>query len=101
MKRILFLLLLTFMIIGCTTTEYVRVPVKIDVNFEPVPERDKAPERRPMQILENYLSKLVLYYSSLVKEWESWGISVFESVDNPLPESLLLIKNMNNEELLE
>ena len=79
---------------SCKTIEYIEVPVIIEVNFDPPPERTVLEERAPNETLHKFFLNRVNYYSALVKEWESWGILVYESVDQPLPESLLLLKNL-------
>lgn len=77
---------------GCCTREYIEVPVIIKPSFDSVPERTLLEGRTPEQTLSQFLLSRVNYYRSLVEEWESWGISVYESVDEPVPESLLSIK---------
>lgn len=92
MKKVLILFLVSFLFSGCCTTEYIEVPVQIIPEFEPVPERTELSPIEEGETLNQFLLRRVNYYSALVKEWESWGISVYESVDLPLPESLLWLK---------
>jgi len=93
MKKILFLFLI-IMISSCCTPKYIEVPVEIKPEFEPVPEREILEQRGPDEELVKFLTKRINYFSELVKLWESWGISVYESVDLPLPESLQLLEDL-------
>ena len=93
MKKILILLLMAIIISSCCTTEYVEVPVEIKPEFEPVPERELLKGRQDDESVSQFLLGRVNYFKSLVELWESWGVSVYESVDEPLPESLLWLKN--------
>jgi len=37
---------------------------------------------------------MVVYYEEILSEWESWGISVYETLEILLPNSLQLIKDL-------
>jgi len=111
-------ILLSVIILGSclTTTEY--VTVKPDYHIPPVREQLEDPTEvddlgkilnNPglMEYLhsqdiypENILITLkevtgyTIYYEQIVSEWESWGISVYETLEIPLPDSLQLIKDL-------
>lgn len=93
MKKILFLFL-AIILSGCCTTKYIEVPVpiKVELDENQLPLREELLPKDPEDTLEQHLLKRVSYYSSLVKEWESWGIYVYETLDIPLPDSLQSVK---------
>lgn len=72
--------------IGCITTEY--VTVKPDYSLPPVREQLEKPET------VNDLAEIIVYYEEILSKWESWGISVYETLEIPLPDSLQLIKDI-------
>jgi len=89
-KRILFLFLILIALSGCKTIEYVEVPVVVKPNLEPPPQREILDPIQENEDLYQFMLRRINYFSELVNEWESWGISVYESVDVPVPEGLLL-----------
>ena len=103
MKKLnLFLLLWMLLItLGCKTIEYVEVPVTVYVEIDP--EWDDVPTRGILEpkdgdiSMSTHLMNRIVYYSELVELWESWGIQAYESIDQPLPESLKLVKNKPRE----
>lgn len=58
-------------------------------DFSAVPQR--VEQKKPETIKD--LADMIIYYEELVSEWESFGISVYETLEIPLPESLQSIKN--------
>ena len=86
MNKLLFILLF-ILLGGClTTTEY--VTVKPEYSFPPVREQLDEPET-----VED-LANMIVYYEEILSEWESWGISVYETLEIPLPESLQYLKDL-------
>lgn len=81
---LLLVILSTLIILSCKTIEYVEVPVLIKPEIRNPPLREELSQPETIQDLGN----IILYYEIKVQEWESWGISVYESMDIPLPESL-------------
>ena len=69
-----------------TTIEY--VTVKPDYSSPPVRIDPGIPET------VQDLADIILYYEEILSEWESWGISVYETLEIPLPAHLQLIKNL-------
>ncbi len=101
MKKILILFLI-LLVSGCATIKYVEVPIpiEVDLNEEP-PTREIAPKKEDSESVAKFLLRRVQYYSDLVKEWESWGIYIYDTLDKPVPESLQSLKNSqenNNEQ---
>ena len=64
----MFLLLLLPIIVGCKTTKQ----NEIKVTLPPKPERQ---ELNTPETLKDY-AEIILYYDTLVQEWESWGKAV-------------------------
>lgn len=81
MKKII-ILLIVLILAGCVTTEY--VSVKPEYSLPPVREQLEEPKT-----VED-LALIIVYYEELLSEWESWGISVYETLELPLPNSLQL-----------
>ena len=99
MKRlkILWLLLMLITILSCKTVETTLV---IKPEIMPPPVRTISRPREEGENLNHYMLYRASYYSDLVKQWENWGILVYESVDLSLPESLESVKKAqekNNE----
>lgn len=97
--KLYFLLWMLTTILSCKSTpEYIEVPVDVFVTIDP--EWDEPPAGEPLEpredgiSLSSHLLSRVSYYKTLVELWESWGIQAYEAVDLPLPESLILAKNI-------
>ena len=74
-------------LVSClTTTEY--VTVKPDYADPPV----RIDPGTPQTIQE--IGLILVYYEELLSDWESWGISVYETLEIPLPDSLQYIKDL-------
>ena len=90
--KLVCLLWMLIIILGCKTIEYVEVPVmvyvEVDPELDPPPVRNELLPREEGTSLSQHLMIRALYYQDLVKQWESWGIQVYEAVDLPLPLSL-------------
>ena len=69
-----------------TTVEY--VTVKPDFDIPPVRIDPGIPET------VQDLGGIIVYYEELLSNWESWGISVYDTLDIPLPNSLQWIKDL-------
>ena len=74
MKKFLKLLipLLTVIMSGCLSTS-------ATVELPPRPERQEMPEIRNLADC----AKALNYYEHLVQEWELWGNTVIDIVENP------------------
>lgn len=83
MKKII-IFLIVLILAGCVTTEYVYVDVKPDYADPPIRLDMEEPET-----VED-LANIIVYYEEILTEWESWGISVYEVLEIPLPDSLQL-----------
>ena len=83
MKKII-IFLIVLILAGCTTTEYVYVDLKPDYADPPIRLDMEEPET-----VED-LANIIVYYEEILTEWESWGISVYEVLEIPLPDSLQL-----------
>jgi len=91
MKKMLWLLLAFSLILtigSCKTvceddTEYTAE------DFNAVPQRAKYSEPETIEDLAN----IIIYYEDLVSEWESWGISVYDMLEIPLPARLQSVKD--------
>jgi hypothetical protein len=80
---------LTYTIVGCRTTEYIEIPVQYEQeDFNSVPE--KIEQEKPESVKD--LGDMIIYYEDLLQEWESWGISIYETLEIKLPDSLQSIK---------
>lgn len=81
-------ILLNVIILGSclTTTEY--ITVKPDYALPPVRVQLEEPET------VNDLAEMIVYYEELLSEWESWAISVYDTLEIPLPAHLQDIKNL-------
>jgi hypothetical protein len=92
MKRLrLFLILwMITIILSCKTIEHVEVPVYVDkvIELDNPPRRSYLEPRRDEESLNEILVRRNIYYSDLVKQWESWGISVYETLGQDIPDSL-------------
>lgn len=66
---ILLTLLSTVIISGCKTTEVVILP--------PKPQREILP---PVETVQDY-ADVIVYYETLVQEWELWGDSVEKIIE--------------------
>ena len=76
--------------VSCRTiTEYITVK----------PEYADPPARTDPGIPETVqdLADTILYYEEILSEWESWGISVYEALEIPLPDSLQYIKDITEQ----
>jgi len=95
MKRFLILpcLLIAITLSGCCSTKYIDVPIEIKPEFESVPERELLKSKAESESIAQFLLGRIEYYSNLSELWESWAISVYESIDVILPESLQRIKD--------
>lgn len=94
MKKVILFLFLITILSGCKTIEYIEVPVPIEVEIKEIsPERTELTQREDNETVTHFLLSRIAYYSDLVKEWESWGIYIYETLDKPLPDSLQLVKN--------
>lgn len=87
MKKV-FILLIAITLSGCCTTKYVEVPMKIELDNTKLPQRQELPAKNPDQTTDQVLLNRVVYYNTLVKEWESWAIYIYQTLDLPVPESL-------------
>lgn len=81
LKLLLILSVLT--IVNCKTIEYVEIVPEYE--FDNPPVRSELEEPETVKDLAN----IIIYYENLVSEWESWGISVYDTLEYPLPESLI------------
>jgi len=92
MKRLkLFLILwIITIILSCKTIEYVEKPIYIEkeIQLDNPPKRGYLEPRRDEESLNEILIRRNVYYSDLVKQWESWGISVYDTLGQDIPESL-------------
>ena len=81
-------ILLNVIILGSclTTTEY--ITVKPELSIPPIRIEPEIPET------VQDLGEIILYYEEILSEWESWGISVYETLEIPLPNSLQWIKDL-------
>lgn len=73
-------------ITACQTVEY--ITVKPEYSLPPVREQLEEPET-----VED-LANMIIYYEEILSEWESWGISVYETLEIPLPDNLQWIKDI-------
>lgn len=92
MKRRFWLsaILLSVIILGsCLTTEY--ITVKPDYSSPPVRKQTEKPET------VNDMAEMIVYYEEILSEWESWGISVYETLEILLPDSLQYIKDTTDQ----
>jgi len=87
MKKII-IVLTVLILAGCVTTEYIYVDVKPDYANPPIRLEMEEPET-----VQN-LAEIIVYYEELLSAWESWGISVYEVLEIPLPDELQLIKDL-------
>ncbi len=69
-----------------STVEY--VTVKPDFDVPPVRIDQDVPET------VQDLGDIIVYYEEILSEWESWGISVYDTLEIPLPDSLQWIKDL-------
>ncbi len=93
MKKIYWLplaILLLSTTAACKTTEYIEVPVEYSQeDFAAIPVRITQEQPKTVKDLGN----MIIYYEDMVQEWESFGISVYETLEIPLPENLKAIKD--------
>lgn len=85
-KIIIFLSIL--LLFGCKTIEYVYIDVKPDYADPPIRLEMSDPKT------VDDLLKIIVYYEEVLSNWESWGISVYETLEIPLPDGLQSIKEL-------